>query len=54
MALNIEVSEMERLAHRAAELRGTSVAEALLAAPERDVAILEEESKARLRRRARQ
>lgn len=53
MALNIEDPEVERLARRAAELRGTSVAEALLAALERDVAILEEELQAREQRRAR-
>lgn len=51
MALNIKNPEVDRLARRAAELRETGVTEALRAALERDVAILEEEREARAQRR---
>lgn len=51
MALNIKNPEVDRLARRVAELRETGVTEAVRAALERDVAILQQEREARVRRR---
>ncbi|MFN3536454.1 MAG: type II toxin-antitoxin system VapB family antitoxin [Brevundimonas sp.] len=43
MALNIKNAEVDRLARRAAELRETGITEAVQAALERDLVLLEEE-----------
>lgn len=51
MALNIKNLDVDRLARRSAELRETSLTEAVHAALQRDVLELEKEREARIERR---
>lgn len=51
MALNIKNRNVDRLARRVAELRETGITQAVEAALERDVRILEEEREVRIQKR---